>query len=299
MVANNLLSVCATALNSRLGVQLFLLASNTHQQHKAARHCLILALLVLLNTNSWAHEDFDLGIKSVGFTNQCHLAVIVQNFGSRALPKTFYLAENPAYIELRKNGSAPLLINSKSLSKLDSKRSLHKPGGQLHLEIPEVITNNPAPLHARLWVQGEFWDYGQKNDHLVLTEDCEVGKGGKPGHALPKGPADLALDINQITGCTIEFSITNVNIGIIQANAYEQNPQESIVLSPYNRSTQTRLQPILLKDLDKRKSLLNGQARLRTTLPKADYTLSLWQVKDDGNFTNNHQDVSLSACTAK
>jgi hypothetical protein len=220
----------------------------------------------------------------------------IKNFGSRALPKTFYLAQNPAYIELRKDGAKPLVINSKSLSLLDTKKSLKQPGGQLHMEVPESFVANPAPLQARLLVQGEFWDYGQKNDTAVLAEDCVVGKGGKPGHALPRGPADLALTINSINGCSVEFTITNRNQGIIQADAYGQDSDQSIVISPYNNTTQTRLPPILLKDLDKRKSLLTGKAKVKLTLPNANYTLSLWQAKDDGDFSNNHQSVAINSC---
>ncbi|MEY4589064.1 MAG: hypothetical protein RL497_1140 [Pseudomonadota bacterium] len=264
--------------------------------------CTHLSLLILLTVapHCFSHEDFDLGISQLTFNEACHPVITLKNYGTRALPDTFYQAKNPAFISFKKatlNQGSPLVFNSKPLNSLDKNKKLKQPGGSLSFEVPEEISNNPAPLTAQLMVQGEFWDYGQNNDLIHLAADCTLGKGMIPGSPLPQPPADLGLVSAVAAGnCQVNFKIVNLNRGRIQDSAYDTDPTRALVISAYERRLQKRLPSILLNTLDQTKTLSAGVANLTLKLPKGEYTLSVWQAQGDENFANNHQDVRVSAC---
>lgn len=256
------------------------------------------SLNFIICASAWGHEDFDLGISSLTFNNQCKPIIELQNYGTRALPATFYLAVNPAFIQLRKEAEGkPLVISSKSISALDKKRALLQPGGKLRIELPQSISNNPTPLSAQLMVQGEFWDYGQANDTRLLAEDCVVGKGPIPGTPLPQAPADLSITEAHAEGCKVTLTLANLNKGFIQNSAYSEDPAGALVVSVYEHQQEKRLPSILLKELDPNKTLLTGSANLTLKLGPGHYTVSLWQAQGDGNFANNHKDVDVKSCT--
>ena len=199
------------------------------------------SLNLIVCASAWGHEDFDLGISSLSFNNQCNPILELQNYGTRPLPATFYLAVNPAFIQLRKEAvGKPLVITTKSISALDKKRALLQPGGKLRIELPQSISNNPTPLSAQLMVQGEFWDYGQANDTRLLAEDCVVGKGPIPGTPLPQAPADLSITEAHAEGCKVTLTLANLNKGFLQNSAYSEDPAGALVVSVYEHQQEKR-----------------------------------------------------------
>ncbi|HMW47069.1 MAG TPA: hypothetical protein PK011_04730 [Marinagarivorans sp.] len=248
----------------------------------------------------YGHEDLDLGIKDIRFDPECRPIVVIQNTGERPLPATFYLAVNPAYLTVSKdapnNRTKGQSQTSRSLRALDPHKKLLPVGGELEVRLDKPMVKNPAPLTAKLFVQGEFWEYNQKNDQLSVPIDCMPGQGTLPGIIVKPSHADLALEPAIVTarGCQVTIRIINLNHGALPVNAW--SGADGIVLSIYDVQKEARLAPILLAQIDPGQKLINGEVYFNESRDPGLYRYSLWQVRDDPEFSNNHQEVDLRQC---
>lgn len=251
----------------------------------------------------YGHEDLDLGIQDIRFDPECRPIVIIKNTGERPLPATFYLAVNPAYLTVSKdalNGQTKAQTQtSKSLRALDPRKKLLPVGGELAVRLDKPMVRNPAPLTAKLSVQGEFWEYNQKNDQLSVPIDCVPGQGTVPGIVAKPAHADLALVLNTIDveNCQVSIQITNVNQSTLPVNAWSGD--DGIVVSIYDVDNNIRQSPIPLSRLDPDKKLGLDSLSFNDTQRPGLYRYSLWQVMGDADFSNNHQTVDLKACGKK
>lgn len=248
----------------------------------------------------YGHEDLDLGVKDIRFDSECRPIVVIQNTGERPLPATFYLAVNPAYLTVSKEAPNNLTKGqsqtSKSLRALDPRKKLLPVGGELEVRLDKPMVRNPAPLTAKLFVQGEFWEYNQKNDQLSVPIDCVPGQGTLPGIMAKPIHADLALEIVMVKaqGCQVNMRIINVNHAALPVNAWSGG--DGIILSIYDVKNEVRLAPILLSQIDPGQKLNSGDVYFNDLRASGLYRYSLWQVRDDPEFSNNHQEVDLRQC---
>jgi hypothetical protein len=250
----------------------------------------------------YGHEDLDLAIKDIKFDPECRPIVVIQNTGERPLPATFYLAVNPAFLTVSKEAPNNLTKGqsqiSKSLQALDSQKKLLPVGGELAVRLDKPMISNPAPLTAKLSVQGEFWEYNQKNDQLSMPIDCVPGKGTIAGVKEKPIHADLALAPITIlpNTCQVSVQIINSNQAPLPENAWAGS--EGVVVSVYDVERESRLAPVSLLQLDTERKLSQGAFNFQETRNPGLYRYSLWQVRDDPEFSNNHQEVDLRGCKA-
>ncbi|MFO1368519.1 MAG: hypothetical protein U1F46_05935 [Marinagarivorans sp.] len=253
--------------------------------------------MTIVSAQALGHEDLDLGVKEIKFDLTCRPIVVIKNTGERPLPATFYMAVNPAYITLGKGHAQ--VQTSKSLRALDRHKKLLPVGGELEVPFSPQIDSATEPYIAQILVQGEFWEYNQKNDQLIATNDCMVGVGVIPVATSVPQVADLALAPIQASGasCKVRVKIINANHGPLPAQAWAGT--EGIVVSIYDMDRQMRLAPLALSAIDSKHALVDGSVEFDDIRSPGAYRYSLWQVAGDPDFNNNHQEINLNNCTAE
>lgn len=244
----------------------------------------------------YAHEDLDLGIVAVSLDKSCRAQIKIKNFGE-SLPESFYQTVTPAYITIVKGGQTE---RSNSLRKLDKQRLLQVPGGELTILSELKYQNIPQPMELELHIIGEFSDYGEKNNQLAASLDCQPNIGQIAGLPIIYTQPDVVIAQLALDPHTCELSALFINVTGVPLPDSAWNIDGGVSVKQLNLTSHEHVQSQSLAQLDPQQHFTRTVQQLpwRYQLPptRADrWRVGMWAVSGDRNFSNNQMEIDVPA----